>query len=316
METNLTTTTSPPAARSLHEICEAARRGNCGPFSGALPGDECVFTTVPVSVPVTKDTPMQPARGYHVSRFAWAKSHGLISAAEFAAVTDAVGSFTPAMVIYDTIRAGAISGDRRVWARSRPRPRRCSRSGQRTGPLAPSPARPADRDAPRRRGRSRQWDREVARWLAELDVHTAGPRMGQPRWPRTRARFIVRAFADAIAYQTALTSGCPDCAEAAPEGCADHREDAARAAEYERALRCLVTWREGELRTPTLLRRPVPPSLGGAAHQLVITVTQDLRDVAVPCTCLRAAGLDRSACAAGGAARRGRHGWPTYRRTD
>jgi len=36
----------------------------------------------------------------------------------------------------------------------------------------------------------------------------------------------------------------------------------------------------------------VPPGLGGAADQLVITATHDLRDVAVPCTCPRAAGLD------------------------
>jgi hypothetical protein len=39
-------------------------------------------------------------------------------------------------------------------------------------------------------------------------------------------------------------------------------------------------------------RRPVPPGLGGSVHQLVITATQDLHDVAVPCTCLRAADLD------------------------
>jgi len=38
-------------------------------------------------------------------------------------------------------------------------------------------------------------------------------------------------------------------------------------------------------------QRPVPPGPGGAAHQLVITVTQDLRDIAVPRTCLHA-GLD------------------------
>jgi len=38
--------------------------------------------------------------------------------------------------------------------------------------------------------------------------------------------------------------------------------------------------------------RPVPPGLGGAAHQLVSTVTQNLRDVAASCTCLPAAGLD------------------------
>ena len=39
-------------------------------------------------------------------------------------------------------------------------------------------------------------------------------------------------------------------------------------------------------------RRPVPPGPGGAADQLVITATQDLRDVAVSRTCLRAVGLD------------------------
>ena len=57
MDTTLTTITSPPAARSLHEICQATRRGNCGPFCGALLGEECVFTTAPVSVPVTRGTP-------------------------------------------------------------------------------------------------------------------------------------------------------------------------------------------------------------------------------------------------------------------
>ena len=104
MDTNRTATASPPAARSLHEICEAARRSTRGPFCGALPGDECVFTTAPASVPVTRDTPMQPVRGYHMSRLAWAQSHGLISAAELAAVTGAAGSVTPPTVIYDTIQ--------------------------------------------------------------------------------------------------------------------------------------------------------------------------------------------------------------------
>ena len=114
MDTNLTTTASPTAARSLHEICEAARRSTCGPFCGALSGDECVFTTAPASVPVTRGTPLQPVRGYPVSRFASAQSHGLISAAELAAVTGAAGSVTPATVIYDTLQGGAMSGDRRV----------------------------------------------------------------------------------------------------------------------------------------------------------------------------------------------------------
>jgi hypothetical protein len=45
----------------------------------------------------------------------------------------------------------------------------------------------------------------------------------------------------------------------------------------------------------------VPPSHGGAGHQLVITATHDLRDGAVPCTCLRAAGQDPdTSCAAAG----------------
>ena len=93
------------------------------------------------------------------------------------------------------------------------------------------------------------WDREVARWLAGLDVQTIAPVIG---WVSRAGRepapgLIARALADAIAYQTALTSGCPECADAAPEGCADHREDAARAAEYERALRSLVAWREAQL---------------------------------------------------------------------
>ena len=39
-------------------------------------------------------------------------------------------------------------------------------------------------------------------------------------------------------------------------------------------------------------QRPVPPGPGGAAHQLAITATQNLREIAVSGTCLRAAGLD------------------------
>jgi hypothetical protein len=93
-----------------------------------------------------------------------------------------------------------------------------------------------------------EWDREVARWLADLDAQTIAPVIG---WVSRAGRepapgLIARALADAIAYQTALTSGCPECADAAPEGCADHREDAARAAQYEQALRPLVTGREAQ----------------------------------------------------------------------
>ena len=128
MDTSPTAAASPPAARSLHDICGAARLSNCGPFCGALPGDECVFTSAPVSVPVTGDVPVRPVRGYHMARFARAESCGLISAAEFAAVTGTAGSVTPAAVMYDTPGA-AMSGTAECWARSRPRRRRGSRCG-------------------------------------------------------------------------------------------------------------------------------------------------------------------------------------------
>ena len=92
------------------------------------------------------------------------------------------------------------------------------------------------------------WDQQVARWLAGLDVQTIAPVIG---WVSRAGRgpaagVITRALADAIAHRTALTSGCPDCALAAPEGCADHRQDAAQSAEYEQALRSLVTAREAQ----------------------------------------------------------------------
>jgi hypothetical protein len=62
----------------------------------APPGDEYVYTTVPVSVPVTKGTPVRPVRGYHVAWFARAERRGLISAADFAAVLDMAVVFTAA----------------------------------------------------------------------------------------------------------------------------------------------------------------------------------------------------------------------------
>ena len=36
----------------------------------------------------------------------------------------------------------------------------------------------------------------------------------------------------------------------------------------------------------------VPPGRGGAAHQLLIAATRDLRGIAVSCTCLRKPGSD------------------------
>jgi len=88
-------------ARSLHEICEDARQADCG-HCCAMPGEECAFTTVPVSVPVTPGTPVRRVRGYHVARFGRAHRRGLVSAADFLAVTDAAGVFTADAIVYDT----------------------------------------------------------------------------------------------------------------------------------------------------------------------------------------------------------------------
>jgi hypothetical protein len=59
------TLTAKPAAqpRSLHEICEDARRADCT-VCPAPPGDECAS---------------QPLAGYHVARFCRAFRQGLIS---------------------------------------------------------------------------------------------------------------------------------------------------------------------------------------------------------------------------------------------
>jgi hypothetical protein len=100
LTTDLTTTARPAAVRSLHEICVDTSRATCGEC-WALPGDECVCTSAPAPVPVTKGTPVRPVRGYHVARFARAVRRGLISAADFAAVLDIAIVFTPATVIYD-----------------------------------------------------------------------------------------------------------------------------------------------------------------------------------------------------------------------
>jgi len=250
LDTSLTATASPPAARSLHQICQAARRGNCGPFCGALPGDECVFTSAPVSVPVTGDTPMRPVRGYHMARFAWAQSHGLISAAEFAAVTETAGSLTPARVIFDTGQEGTTGRDHTVLGpfETSSQALLALRPDDRSF-VGPEPRAELLRDTLSAAGvQLGEWDRAILRWLAGLDVQTIAPVIGWvSRADRTpTSAVIVHALADAIAHRTALTSECPDCSKAAPEGCADHREDAARATEYERALRSLVTGREAD----------------------------------------------------------------------
>jgi hypothetical protein len=106
LTTNPTTAASPPATRWLHEVCEATRQANCGEC-WALPGDECVFTTVPASVPATPGTPVRPARGYHVARFGRAMRRGLISGPDLIAVLETLDAFTSATVVYDQAPGGA-----------------------------------------------------------------------------------------------------------------------------------------------------------------------------------------------------------------
>jgi hypothetical protein len=69
-----------PAARSLHEICEAARRVNCGECWHA-PGKLC--------------TP----EGDHVARFGRALRRGLITGPDLIAVLQALDAFTSATVV-------------------------------------------------------------------------------------------------------------------------------------------------------------------------------------------------------------------------
>jgi hypothetical protein len=106
MTADTTTPAKPPTARTLHEICQDAARVNCGEC-WALPGDECVYTTAPVSVPVTGGTPMRPMRGYHVARFCRGFRRGLISGPDLIAVLQAAGTFTLATVIWDEQPDGA-----------------------------------------------------------------------------------------------------------------------------------------------------------------------------------------------------------------
>ena len=86
--------------RGLRAVCEDVRRAECGACP-ALPGDECIYTTAPVSVPATPGTSVRPVRGYHVARFALAEATDLITAADIAAVLEAAGSFTSTTVIFD-----------------------------------------------------------------------------------------------------------------------------------------------------------------------------------------------------------------------
>jgi hypothetical protein len=76
-----------PTARSLGEICQAARQANCGEC-WQVPGKPCT------------------AEGDHVARFGRAMRRGLISGPDLLAVLGTLDAFTTATVICDA-RDGA-----------------------------------------------------------------------------------------------------------------------------------------------------------------------------------------------------------------
>jgi hypothetical protein len=75
------------APRSLHDICEAARRGPCLYCSGQ-PGEACAYSGTGPD-------------GYHVGRHAAAFKAGLITGRELVAVLYAAGVFTISTIVYD-----------------------------------------------------------------------------------------------------------------------------------------------------------------------------------------------------------------------
>lgn len=85
--------TAPPtsAARSLHEILEAASMARCGQC-WKEPGVPCACSPV-------------GDEGFHVARLGRAMRRGLISGREFVAVLQALVTFDNATVVFDVIPA-------------------------------------------------------------------------------------------------------------------------------------------------------------------------------------------------------------------
>jgi hypothetical protein len=87
LRTNPTTAVSLPAARSPHDVCEAARLVNCG-HCWAAPGAPCVpGGTGP--------------DGFHLARLVRAYRRGLISAPALSAILQDLVVFTNATVVCD-----------------------------------------------------------------------------------------------------------------------------------------------------------------------------------------------------------------------
>jgi hypothetical protein len=78
-------------ARTLHDICEAARQVPCGWCCAYSPAEACGFT----------GTTTHPLDGWHVARFARARREGLITEADMSVVLEAAGDvFTNATIIW------------------------------------------------------------------------------------------------------------------------------------------------------------------------------------------------------------------------
>jgi hypothetical protein len=89
LTTNTTTASSPPAVRSLHEICGAARLANCG-HCWQVPGKPC--------------TP----EGDHLARFGRALRRGLITGPDLIAVLQTLDAFTNETVVIDQAPGGSL----------------------------------------------------------------------------------------------------------------------------------------------------------------------------------------------------------------
>ena len=79
--------------RTLHAICELTRLAACGYCSADALGQPCVFSGTGPD-------------GLHIARFAAALRRGLITAADFTAVTQTAVVFTNATIVYDETLGG------------------------------------------------------------------------------------------------------------------------------------------------------------------------------------------------------------------
>ncbi len=79
--------------QSLHVICELTRLAACGYCRAGTPTQPCVFSGTGPD-------------GLHIARFAAARRRGLITAADFTAVTETAVVFTSATIVYDETLGG------------------------------------------------------------------------------------------------------------------------------------------------------------------------------------------------------------------